>query len=91
MVEEGRTGWLYEPGDTDGLRTVLQRVRDLPDASLASMGRAARALVERDFCRARYVCEMLELYASIGVSVPPGASPLEGDTLPLGRQVAGAV
>ncbi len=73
LIEEGRTGWLFEAGDVGGLRAALERVRDLPDASIASMGRAARALVERDFSRDRYVREMLELYASIGVQTPRAA------------------
>lgn len=44
LVEHGRTGWLYEPGDVAGLRTLLQHAMSHPD-EVARLGEAARALV----------------------------------------------
>jgi glycosyltransferase involved in cell wall biosynthesis len=31
IVVEGSTGWLYEPGDAEGMATALERVRTTPD------------------------------------------------------------
>jgi phosphatidylinositol alpha 1,6-mannosyltransferase len=46
LVEPGRTGWLYPPGDVPALAAALASVFDEPGA-LARMGAAGRELVER--------------------------------------------
>jgi glycosyltransferase involved in cell wall biosynthesis len=44
LVRDGHNGWLYTPGDIDGLAERLRRVLGSPDAG-AKMGRASRQLV----------------------------------------------
>ncbi len=87
LIDEGRTGWLVEPGDVAALVSVLLMVNALPDASVRAMGRAARARVERDFHRRGYLASMLALYDAIGVRcASAGASSCEASGFPdLGR------
>lgn len=42
MVEEGRTGWLFDPLRPDSIVDALQRCHATPDGQLAAMRRAAR-------------------------------------------------
>ena len=67
LVDEGRTGWLFEAGDAQALAALLGRVRAAPDAALRAMGQEARGRVERDFGRDRYLHGMIQLYRDIGV------------------------
>jgi len=71
LVDEERTGWLFEAGDADALTALLRRVQSMPDAAVSAMGREARRRVERDFNRQGYVDAMLGVYASIGVRGVP--------------------
>ncbi len=46
VIEDGKTGFLFEPGDVEGLRKILERL--LADPALVErVGRAARAEAER--------------------------------------------
>ncbi len=46
VIEDGKTGFLFEPGDVEGLRRILERL--LADPGLVeTVGRAARAEAER--------------------------------------------
>jgi glycosyltransferase involved in cell wall biosynthesis len=67
MVEHGRTGWLVPAEDTNALGEMLAAVRDLPDARLESVGRAAREFVLREHSWAGYLQRMQALYAQLGV------------------------
>ncbi len=67
MVREGETGALFESGNVDELAALMGRFATLPDGELAEMGQAARAYVSRTFTARRYLDEMLELYAGLGV------------------------
>jgi glycosyltransferase involved in cell wall biosynthesis len=73
VIDEGATGWLFDSGRVDALAERLAAVKALPDAALAGMGRAARAHVEQQFSRERYLQAMLALYARLGVRVPAAA------------------
>jgi len=62
-VEDGVTGVLVSPGNTDGLHTSIARL--LSDASLRSgLGTAARAYVERHLSSAGLAAALLETYES---------------------------
>ncbi|GAB3850354.1 glycosyltransferase family 4 protein [Nesterenkonia populi] len=45
LVDEGRTGWLYPPGDLEGMRRRVEHLVN-DDAARASFGTAARAQVQ---------------------------------------------
>lgn len=67
MVREGETGLLFESGNVEELATKLRECADMPDSRLSGMGSAARDFVAHTFTSERYLNEMLELYASLGV------------------------
>lgn len=64
MIDHGRTGLLFTPGDADELSECIQSL--WTDKSLvADMGRAARAKVEREFsCQAHYE-RLMEVYGTL--------------------------
>jgi glycosyltransferase involved in cell wall biosynthesis len=61
VVRPGETGTLVPPRDVDQLATALAALAGDP-AQRASMGRAGRALVERDFAEEIIAREMLAVY-----------------------------
>lgn len=67
LIVDGETGWTFESRDAQALAERLRQVAAQDAASLAAMGRAARARVERRFHRAAYTEATLALYASLGV------------------------
>jgi glycosyltransferase involved in cell wall biosynthesis len=67
MVQDGRTGALFESGNVEELAAALRRFADLPDAVVAEMGEAARVHVASTFTAQRYFNDMLALYAGLGV------------------------
>jgi glycosyltransferase involved in cell wall biosynthesis len=87
LIDEGRTGWLVEPGDVEALVSAVLMVNALPDASVRVMGRAARARVERDFHWRGYLASTMALYKAIGVrGMSAGSSSFEASGFPdLGR------
>jgi glycosyltransferase involved in cell wall biosynthesis len=67
LVREASTGAIFPSGDSEALAAVLRRFAAMPDAFVAQMGRAARALVEREFGSDVYQARVLALYRSLGV------------------------
>jgi glycosyltransferase involved in cell wall biosynthesis len=67
MVRDGETGWQFTSGSVEELAACLGAAQRMPADALERMGRAARALVERDFSRARYVESILGVYGALGV------------------------
>lgn len=73
------TGWVFESGNAEALKELLQQVQSADDAEIASKGRAARSLVEQKFSKAAYVEAMRRLYAELGVVNESDGTPnLEG-------------
>lgn len=72
-VREDESGWLFPSGDVDALATALATVDALPAQVVADHGRRARAIVEAEFSRRRYVDETLALYREVGVRGVPAA------------------
>lgn len=72
LVDHSRTGWLYEPGDLNGLAA---RVRDLTgdDAKRAAFGRAARRSVEGRSWQA--VCSELVGHYAAAIEQHRGTGP----------------
>lgn len=62
LVEEGRTGLLFEPGDTEDLRRKIDYLLTHP-AQLAEMGRNARELAEQAYGPDRHYQQLMDVYA----------------------------
>jgi glycosyltransferase involved in cell wall biosynthesis len=45
LVEEGRNGWTFEPGDADQLAELLGKASSVPTDELAQMGRRSREII----------------------------------------------
>jgi glycosyltransferase involved in cell wall biosynthesis len=63
VVEDGITGILVDPLDSDAIATALDRLADVE--LRARMGVAARARFERDFTLEQHAARMQELYRSL--------------------------
>jgi len=70
LIQQGKTGYVFTPGDVESLATVLRQVFDTTDGAIAEMGRASRVLVEREYTEQHYFDRMLALYRSLGVYAP---------------------
>jgi glycosyltransferase involved in cell wall biosynthesis len=64
------TGWTFSSGSVEALAARLEEVRTAPDTELAAMARRGRERVEVQHSRRRYVDEVLQLYAELGVTPP---------------------
>ena len=67
MLQEDRTGYLFESANTEDLAGKLELLHKLPDKIITEMGRAAQNYVSTTFTAQRYLNEMLALYYSLGV------------------------
>lgn len=61
LIEDGRTGYLAEPGDADSLRDALLRALSAPP-SVAAEG---RALVEREFDQRSSAGRLVDLFTTV--------------------------
>jgi colanic acid/amylovoran biosynthesis glycosyltransferase len=61
LIQDGRTGYLAEPGDADSLREALLRALAAPE-SVAAEG---RALVEREFDQRSSARRLVELFTAV--------------------------
>jgi glycosyltransferase involved in cell wall biosynthesis len=61
LVEDGRTGLLFEPGDPESLARCLRWALDHPER-LREMGRAARAVFEASYTPAANYRRLLAIY-----------------------------
>lgn len=69
MLEEDKTGYLFESGNRVELSGKLEKVKNLPDDTISNMGKAAREYVSMTFTAQRYMDDMLALYRSLGVKL----------------------
>ena len=63
LIEDGRTGYLAQPGDVDDLRAALVRALTEPDP--APRAEAARAVVEAEFNSHRSARRLVELFGAV--------------------------
>ncbi len=61
-------GWLFPSGDARALAERLVEVDAMSPAELRQRGAAGRALALERFSKERYISEMLEVYAALGVT-----------------------
>ncbi|MEM1056574.1 MAG: glycosyltransferase family 4 protein [Bacteroidota bacterium] len=45
LVERGRNGWTFEPGDTEALTDLLVRLHEMPEADRQAMGTASQEII----------------------------------------------
>jgi glycosyltransferase involved in cell wall biosynthesis len=64
-VENGRTGWLYPPGDAEALAEALDRALSLDPSARAHMGMAGRARVANRFTVAAMQRRTLAVYEQV--------------------------
>ena len=67
VVEDGISGWLFQPGDDGALAALLEPLLSSPDFRV-SAGQAARHRVENDFSLRRMVEEYERLYLELAQS-----------------------
>lgn len=62
VIDEGKTGYLFEAGDTESLVTAIEKVMNLDTAERTAMGLSGRRKVEREFNREivikKYIAEV---------------------------------
>jgi D-inositol-3-phosphate glycosyltransferase len=73
VIEDGRTGWLFEPRDVASLAAGLDRVLGTPAAERVEVGRAASRFVRGRHDPAAYVERLVALLD--GLAADPGADP----------------
>jgi glycosyltransferase involved in cell wall biosynthesis len=61
LIENGRTGLLFEPGSVAQLRSKIEQLLSNPEQA-SEMGRAARATVEREWAPERQYGRLLAVY-----------------------------
>lgn len=65
QIEDGVTGWLFEPGDADDLARALQKALDLTEAERAALHERAIENVQKHFTRERMCEATIKLYREI--------------------------
>lgn len=65
LIEENRTGWLFESGNVSALATVLADVSALPETRLSDMAAECRAFISRNHSEDGYFEAMQALYRSL--------------------------
>jgi len=70
LVMEGESGRLFAPGNAEDLASAMRSMWANRD-ELATMGKRARALVEKDYAQEKRLANMLEIYRNVcGIAAP---------------------
>jgi glycosyltransferase involved in cell wall biosynthesis len=72
LIRAGETGFVFPSGDVEALAALLARVRGMPVARLAEMGRAGREWMRSEFSPAVYRDRMLAIYRRLGIALSVG-------------------
>jgi glycosyltransferase involved in cell wall biosynthesis len=62
IVDDGETGYLFEPGNATELAAAVSRFGQLSESEKVRMRHAARAVFEKRFCSAASYAELLKVY-----------------------------
>lgn len=65
MIDDGVTGYLFEPGNAADLRDKLERFLSLRDAQVAEMGRSARNKVEKEHSAEAHYSGLMHIYSKV--------------------------
>jgi glycosyltransferase involved in cell wall biosynthesis len=63
MIDDGVTGYLFEPGNVADLRDKLEQFLSLPDAEVDAMGRSARNKVEKEHSAEAHYTGLMQVYS----------------------------
>jgi glycosyltransferase involved in cell wall biosynthesis len=72
VLEEGRTGWLYSPGDVTALRECLFSALTVTEARYAECSASAVEVMEREYNPARLAGRLHEFFAEVAAKPPTG-------------------
>jgi glycosyltransferase involved in cell wall biosynthesis len=61
LVKDGKTGYIFESGSVNELRSKINLLIEDPDKAI-KMGRAARKYVEKELCSERHYGQLMEIY-----------------------------
>jgi D-inositol-3-phosphate glycosyltransferase len=61
LIDDAKTGYLFQPLDLNAAVTALRRVLDVEPAELAAVAEAGRNLVRRDYDSSGYAADVLAL------------------------------
>lgn len=75
MVVHDQTGLIVESAQPDALAAALQQMADKSDAQVAEMGRAGRALAEKNYSPQRQAQLLIEVYQKLGAPAPVKRQP----------------
>lgn len=62
IIEEGRTGYKFKPGDTDDLKRAIETTEKITEEEYAKMKEDAEAFAEKNFGKENYYTRLMELY-----------------------------
>lgn len=70
MIDDGVTGYLFEPGNAADLQCKLEQFLSLPDAKVAEMGSAARQKVAKEHDAAGHFAVLMQIYLKALNGIP---------------------
>lgn len=65
MVIEGKTGFLFQPGDIQGLKQTMKNFLSLDAYEKEALGKAARKSVEETYTEEAHYLKLMEIYQEI--------------------------
>ena len=65
IVEDGKTGWLFEPGDVNGLEKVMLKAASIKKGEYEKMCAAAYAFYKKNFNEVVYYQRLMDFYDEI--------------------------
>jgi len=71
LIEDGKTGYLFSPGDVEGLRSKIRLLLENPGRT-EKMGRRARKFVEDNFSPREHYRELMDIYRRAGLTCETG-------------------
>lgn len=77
LIQAGRTGQMFESGDSHALSAVLRTYTDMSDDEVEEQGRRAHAWVTSDFSVEKHVSRLIDAYRSAGFDAYSRESAIE--------------
>ena len=65
IVDDGKTGFICNPFDSDDLKSCIEKVCDLSPEEYRQMGKNAVEAAKRDFSPEAYVEKLIQIYKEL--------------------------